>query len=71
MEHEKVTFVCHCILNQSTGARWGSGGASRETAMISDVFRLLMSKGVGIMQMDCPEFGLYGDPRTSKIEGIL
>ena len=63
---EKVAFVCHCILNQSTRAWWGTGGARREKGMMSDIVGTLMSHGVGTVQMDCPEFGLYGNPRPPR-----
>jgi predicted secreted protein len=63
---EKVAFVCHCILNQSTRAWWGTGGARREKGMVSDVVGTLMSHGVGAVQMDCPEFGLHGNPRPPR-----
>jgi len=61
-----VVFVVHCILNQTTRARWGEGGASREDGMVSEVVGLLMRHGVGAIQMECPEFSLYGNPRPLR-----
>jgi predicted secreted protein len=63
---EKVVFVCHCVLNQSTRAWWGEAGASRERGMVKDVVGVLMTHGVGAIQMDCPEFGLHGNPRPPR-----
>ena len=63
---EKVAFVCHCVLNQSTRAWWGAGGARREKGMVSDIVGTLMNHGVGAVQMDCPEFSLYGNPRPPR-----
>lgn len=63
---EKVAFVAHCIMNQATRARWGGGGASWKKGMIPEVVRLLMRHGVGTVQMDCPEFSLYGNPRPPR-----
>lgn len=63
---EKVAFVCHCVLNQSTRAWWGDAGASRERGMVKKVVEALMGHGVGTVQMDCPEFGLYGNPRPPR-----
>ncbi|MCK5319417.1 MAG: hypothetical protein KAJ55_16010, partial [Anaerolineales bacterium] len=60
---DKVVFVVHCVLNQTTRARWGEGGASREGGMVSEVVSLLMRQGIGAIQMECPEFSLYGNPR--------
>jgi predicted secreted protein len=62
-KRDKVAFVSHCILNQATRAWWEEGGASRERGMVSDVVDLLMRHGVGTIQMGCPEFSLYGNPR--------
>ncbi len=58
--------MCHCVLNQSTRAWWGSGGARREEGMVSDVVGTLMSHGVGAVQMGCPEFSLHGNPRPPQ-----
>jgi predicted secreted protein len=63
---EKVAFVCHCVLNQSTRAWWRAGGAKREKGMVSDIVGTLMNHGVGAVQMDCPEFSLYGNPRPPR-----
>jgi len=65
-KREKVTFVSHCILNQATRAWWRGGGASRERGMLRDVVEVLLRQGVGAIQMECPEFSLYGNPRPPK-----
>jgi len=65
-KRDKVAFVSHCILNQATRAWWEEGGASRERGMVSDVVGLLMRYGVGAIQMGCPEFSLYGNPRPPR-----
>ncbi|RLI09377.1 hypothetical protein DRO42_04375, partial [Candidatus Bathyarchaeota archaeon] len=63
---DKVAFVSHCILNQATRARWEGGGARRERGMLRDVVETLLSHGVGAVQMECPEFSLYGNPRPPR-----
>jgi len=63
---EKVAFLSHCILNQSTRASWAGGGASREKGMLEDVVAILLRHGVGAIQMECPEFSLYGNPRPPR-----
>jgi len=63
---DKVVFVVHCVLNQTTRAQWGEGGASREGGMVSEVVSLLMRKEIGAIQMECPEFSLYGNPRPPR-----
>ncbi len=62
----KVAFVCHCVLNQSTKAWWKSDGAGREEGMMSNLVSVLMSHGVGLVQMDYPEFSLYGNLRPPR-----
>jgi predicted secreted protein len=63
---DRVAIVAHCILNQAARAWWGEGGASREKGMVSDVVGLLARHGVGVIQMGCPEFSLYGNPRRPR-----
>ena len=65
-QRDRVVFVSHCILNQTTRARWRGGGASREQGMLRDVVEVLFRNGVGAVQMECPEFSLFGNPRPPK-----
>ena len=65
-ESERVVLVSHCILNQSTRARWPGGGARRDAGILRAVIELLMDEGVGVVQMDCPEFSLFGNPRRPR-----
>ena len=62
----RVALVAHCVLNQTTRAWWGESGANREEGMVSDVVGLLMRHGIGAVQMGCPEFSLYGNPREPR-----
>ena len=63
---DRVALLSHCILNQAARCRWEGGGASREGGMLGDVVEALLRHGVGAVQMDCPEFGLYGNPRAPR-----
>lgn len=65
-QREKVVLVSHCILNQSTRAWWEDGGATRERGMLRDVVEVLLGHHVGAIQMECPEFSLYGNPRPPR-----
>lgn len=65
-QRDKVVFVSHCIFNQATRARWIGGGASRERGMLRDIVDVLSRHGVGAIQMECPEFSLFGNPRPPK-----
>ena len=59
-------IVAHCIMNQSTRARWEGGGATRVKGAVEEVIYPLVKQGVGIIQMECPEQALYGNPRPPK-----
>jgi len=63
---DRVVILAHCIMNQSTRARWEGGGASRTESVIEKIITPLLEHGVGIIQMDCPEQTLYGNPRPPK-----
>jgi predicted secreted protein len=65
-ERERVVIVAHCILNQATRARWEGGGATRVEGMFSEIVEALARNGVGAIQMECPEFSLYGNPRPPR-----
>jgi len=66
---ERIVFASHCILNQATRAWGGTGDASRERGMISEVIEVLSRHGVGIVQIGCPEFSLHGNPRPARDKG--
>lgn len=53
---KKVIFVAHCILNQNT--RYLGGAFSRGT--VGTIIDELKSKGLGIVQMECPEQKAWG-----------
>lgn len=60
---DRVVILAHCIMNQATRARWEGGGASRTEGAIEEIVTLLLEHGVGIIQMECPEQTLFGNPR--------
>jgi len=65
-QHNKVAFVSHCILNQATRAEWVGGMARRETGMLRNIVEILLDNGIGAIQLGCPEFNLYGNPRQPR-----
>ena len=60
---DRAVILAHCIMNQSTRASWEGGGASSTESEIEKIITPLLEYGVGIIQMDCPEQSLYGNPR--------
>lgn len=53
---KKVIFLSHCLLNENT--RY-AGGAFRE-AGVDEITDALQKKGIGIVQMKCPEQKTWG-----------
>jgi len=78
---KKVIFVAHCILNENT--RW-LGGAFRR-GCIDEIVDQLQDRGIGIVQMKCPEQQAMGgivktsewrmlgakDSLLYKVKGVL
>ena len=63
---DRVVILAHCIMNQATRARWEGGGATKTEGAIKEIITPLLEHGVGIIQMECPEQTLYGNPRPPK-----
>jgi len=63
---DRVVILAHCIMNQATRARWEGGGATRTEGAIKEIITPLLEHGIGIIQMECPEQTLYGNPRPPK-----
>ena len=55
----RVVFVAHCILNQNAVVY---GLASRE-GIVKEIVDLLYEKGIGLVQMPCPELSYAGSLR--------
>lgn len=62
---KKVIFIAHCIQNQNSI----SDGTADYPGALEDVMALLMSTGVGIVQMPCPELMCLGLDRRN-IHGL-
>ena len=59
----KLVFVSHCILNQNAKVR----GLAGHPAAIVPVVELLLTNGVGIYQMPCPEMSYLGAMRWGQV----
>jgi len=59
---KKVIFVAHCILNENT--RW-LGGAFRR-GCIDEIVDQIQDRGIGIVQMKCPEQQAMGGVVKTK-----
>ena len=59
-------ILTHCIMNQATRAKWEGGSVTRTEGAIKEIITPLLEHGVGIIQMECPEQTLYGNPRPPK-----
>jgi predicted secreted protein len=52
----KLVFVPHCALNQNARV----AGAAVRVAALDDLVAGLLGRGIGIVQMPCPEFEVLG-----------
>jgi len=59
-------ILVHCIINQSIRARWEGSSATRTEGALEEIITPILNHGVGIIQMECPEQTLYGNPRPPK-----
>jgi predicted secreted protein len=60
---ERIVFVSHCILNQNAKVR----GIATYPGTFRPVVDLLVSSGVGIVQMPCPEMTYLGATRWGHV----
>lgn len=56
----KVILVPHCALNQNARV----AGAAERTAAVTELIAGLMERGIGIIQMPCPELQILGLDRA-------
>ena len=67
MKRDKTIIVtCHCILNCNSKVE----GLSEFKGSI-DLAKSFMDKGMGIIQLPCPEMILYGIKRWGMLENSL
>jgi len=62
-----VVFLAHCILNQNTRAR----GVARRRGPFEEVVVLLAEKGIGVVQLPCPELEFFQEIREPSAKDAL
>lgn len=69
LEEVKVVILPHCILNR--GTRWGQEGnpLERNRGLVSSVVTFLAERKIGAIQLPCPEFTFFGNPRPPATKG--
>lgn len=64
MEKNKVVFVCHCILNVASKVTYYEKKyVTEEELNRREFIKLALEKNIGIVQLLCPEFNIYGANR--------
>ncbi len=64
MNRQRILFVTHCLLNPSAKvSRNDPSSGKEEEAFRRDFFRYCSDQGIGLIQLPCPEFTLYGPNR--------
>ncbi len=65
---EKVLFVSHCILNTASKvANSDPELLSREEELRRSLLRLALEEDIGLVQLPCPEFTMYGSRRWGHV----
>jgi len=67
----RVVFVPHCALNQNARV----AGAAEHRAGVVELIQGLLSRGIGIVQMPCPELLIFGldrahIPMRNELQGV-
>lgn len=57
---KKLIIISHCILNQNSVVH----PCAREMKIFKNFINNALSKNIGIIQLPCPEFLLYGEKRN-------
>ena len=65
----KVLVLSHCIFNRAT--RWWQNGKpiGRNEGPVGRVLELLSARKIGAVQLPCPEFSFFGNPRPPATKG--
>lgn len=64
-----VLAVCHCVLNPASKVvSFHEAEYEEERALRERAVQTLLQKGVGLIQLPCPEFTLYGALRWGHVK---
>ena len=61
---EQIVFLAHCCLNQNAKVR----GIARYPGAIRPLVELILERGVGMVQMPCPEMSYLGNMRWGQVK---
>ncbi|AZO94725.1 CD3072 family TudS-related putative desulfidase [Halocella sp. SP3-1] len=61
--NKKIVLVAHCILNCNSKVE----GLSQYRGALSEIVNLLVERGIGIIQLPCPELTMYGIKRWGHV----
>ena len=65
---ERILLVCHCVLNPASKVRsFDDEDRQTEGALRARAVQTLLAQGVGLLQLPCPEFTLYGACRWGQV----
>lgn len=62
--NKKIILVSHCILNSNSKVE----GLSQYEGMLKEAIDMIYEKGVGIIQLPCPEMIIYGIKRWGHVK---
>lgn len=62
--NKKIILVSHCILNSNSKVE----GLSQYSGILYELVNLIAQKGIGIIQLPCPELIMYGIKRWGHVK---
>ncbi len=61
---KKIILVCHCVLNSNSKVE----GLSQYEGVFKEYVNIIANKGIGIIQLPCPEMIMYGIKRWGHVK---
>lgn len=61
---KKIVLVCHCVLNSNSKVE----GLSQYEGVFKEYVNIIANKGIGIIQLPCPEMIMYGIKRWGHVK---
>lgn len=65
---KEILIVSHCILNTASKVAQDESMLAEEYKMRDELLRLIIRRGIQVIQLPCPEFRLYGSRRWGHVK---
>ncbi len=65
---KNILVVSHCILNNASKVAQDEAGLAEEYYYRNELMKLVLDKGIQLIQLPCPEFIMYGAGRWGHVK---